>query len=244
MKKLVIYIAAYLLSITNIFASEHKGEINFEIGSSNSLDNNFSLPNQNTNEINLPDKKYLKSYRIKGILNIKNDKFLYFLYAPFATDYNLKSSKSFKFNNTNFNNNQNTKVDYKFNSYRVGYFKELSFKNNLKYWVGGVLKVRDAKIKVSQNSLSDSYSNIGVVPLLGFGIKYFINNDISLFSHIDASGFSKGYAYDFNAEARYRINNKNYTGLGYRTFGGGVDNSKLMNFARFEILYANYNFSF
>jgi hypothetical protein len=244
MRIFFICTAVYLLSITRVFASENKGQINFEIGRSKSSDNNFSLPNSNENEINLPDGKYLNSYRIKGRINLKNDKFLYFLYAPFSTDYHFKSDKSFKFDNTNFNNNQNTKVDYKFNSYRVGYFKELSFKNNLKYWIGGVLKVRDAKIKVSQNGLSDSYSNIGIVPLLGLGAEYFINNNISLFSHIDAAGFGQGYAYDFNAEMRYHLNNKNSLGLGYRAFGGGVDNDELMNFARFETLYANYSFKF
>ena len=244
MKSFFLCIIVYLLSVVQVFASEDKGQINFEIGRSKSLDNNFSLPNQSANEINLPDGKYLNSYRIKGRFNLKNDKFLYFLYAPFETNYNFQSDKAFKFDNTNFSSDQNTKVDYKFNSYRVGYFKELSFKNNLKYWIGGVLKVRDTKIKVSQNGLSDSYSNIGIVPLLGLGLEYFVNNNISLFSHIDAAGFGQGYAYDFNAEMRYHLNNKNSLGLGYRTFGGGVDNDELMNFARFETLYANYSFKF
>ena len=244
MKSFFLCIIVYLLSVVQVFASEDKGQINFEIGRSKSLDNNFSLPNQSANEINLPDGKYLNSYRIKGRFNLKNDKFLYFLYAPFETNYNFQSDKAFKFDNTNFSSDQNTKVYYKFNSYRVGYFKELSFKNNLKYWIGGVLKVRDAKIKVSQNGLSDSYSNIGIVPLLGLGLEYFVNNNISLFSHIDAAGFGQGYAYDFNAEMRYHLNNKNSLGLGYRTFGGGVDNDELMNFARFETLYANYSFKF
>lgn len=244
MKSFFLCIIVYLLSVVQVFASEDKAQINFEIGRSKSLDNNFSLPNQSANEINLPDGKYLNSYRIKGRFNLKNDKFLYFLYAPFETNYNFQSDKAFKFDNTNFSSDQNTKVYYKFNSYRVGYFKELSFKNNLKYWIGGVLKVRDAKIKVSQNGLSDSYSNIGIVPLLGLGMEYFINNNISLFSHIDAAGFGQGYAYDFNAEMRYHLNNKNSLGLGYRTFGGGVDNDELMNFARFETLYVNYSFKF
>ena len=137
MKSFFLCIIFYLLSVVQVFASEDKGQINFEIGRSKSLDNNFSLPNQSANEINLPDGKYLNSYRIKGRFNLKNDKFLYFLYAPFATDYNFQSDKAFKFDNTNFSSDQNTKVDYKFNSYRVGYFKELSFKNNLKYWIGG-----------------------------------------------------------------------------------------------------------
>jgi hypothetical protein len=244
MRNFFIFAIICLFSNLHAFASENKGQINFELGRSKSSDNNFSLPNSNENEINLPDEKYLNSYRIKGRVNLNNDTFLYFLYAPFETDYNFKSNKAFKFDNTNFNSDKDTSVDYKFNSYRVGYFKELSPKDGLKYWIGGVLKVRDAEIKVSQNGLSDSYSNIGIVPLLGIGAEYFINKKISLFSHIDASGFGQGYAYDFNAEMRYHLNNKNFLGLGYRTFGGGVDNDELMNFARFKTLYANYSFKF
>ena len=244
LRSLLFTASIFLLSNSLAFAQENKGEINLEVGRSKNLDNNFSIPNQSINEINLPDGKYSNSYRIKGRLNLKNDTFLYFLYAPFSTDYQFKSDKSFKFDNTNFNSNQHTKVDYKFNSYRLGYFKELSFQDDLKYWIGGILKVRDAKIKVMQNNLSDSYSNIGIVPLLGFGAEYFINDNISLFSHIDAAGFGQGYAYDFNIESRYHLNDKNSLGLGYRTFGGGVDNDEIMNFARFESWYLNYSFRF
>ncbi|MFT6259423.1 MAG: hypothetical protein ACJA0S_001415 [Rickettsiales bacterium] len=244
MKKLAAFTIIYLMTNLQAFATESRGQINIELGRSKSSDNNFSLPNSSENEINLPDDQSFNSYRIKGRLNLKNNTFLSFLYAPFSTDYNFKSDKAFEFDNTNFNSGEDTKVDYKFNSYRIGYFKELSFKDNLKYWIGGVLKVRDAKIKVSQNGLSDSYSNIGVVPLLGIGGEYFLKNDISLFSHVDVSGFTQGYAYDFNIETRYYLNSKNALGLGYRSFGGGVDNDELMNFARFETLYVNYSFNF
>lgn len=244
MKKYFFVIFIFLLSNEKLFASENNFEINLEIGQANSSDNNFSIPNSADNEINLPDGQDLTSYRIKGRVNLKNNQFLYFLYAPFSTDYKFQSDKSFIFDNSNFDNNQNTIVDYKFNSYRIGYFKELKFNYNFKYWIGGILKIRDAKIEVSQNNISKSYDNVGIVPLLGLGFEYFLIDNISIFSHIDSAGFGQGYAYDFNGEFRYHLNNKNALGFGYRVFGGGVDNDEVMNFARFEILYLNYNFKF
>lgn len=242
MKK-IIFIICLLLS-AQVYAQEPKGQITIEAGRAKSLDNNFSIPNSAANEINLPDGQNLDSYRIYGRVNLKNDKFLYFLYAPFETSYNIRSGAAFKFDNTNFSGDKNTKIDYKFNSYRLGYFKQFFAKDNFKYWIGGVLKVRDAEIKVSQDGVSNSYANVGVVPLLGLGFEYFIRKDISLFSHIDAAGFGQGYAYDFNVETKYHLDSKNAMGVGYRTFGGGVDNDKVMNFARFEILYLNYSVGF
>jgi len=242
----LLHLCSFVYVIVGLQAKayENNSQIRFELGGSKSSYNNFSIPNSSVNKVSLPDKKDINSYRITGRKNLDNDTFLYFLYAPLQIEYKFNSSKTFKFNDINFNSDYDTTVKYKFNSYRLGYFKELSFGDNIKYWIGGVLKIRDAKIKVTQNGLSDSYSNIGVVPLLGLGIEYFINEKISLFSHIDALGSSKGSAYDFNAEMICHLNNKNSLGFGYRTLGGGVDNDKLMNFARFETLYISYSLKF
>ena len=219
-------------------------QINLELGRAKTLFNHFQLPNEDRNEINLPDDNTLNSYRVKAMIDLENDTFLYFLYAPFADDYHLTSDKSFTFNNSNFGANEHTAISYKFNSYRAGYFKKFNPHEKFTYWLGGVVKIRDAHIKVRQNNRFDSYENVGVVPLLGLGAQYFINDHISLFSHIDALGSSQGSAYDVNAEVRYHQNKNNAIGLGYRTFGGGVDNDELMNFARFESFYVNYNITF
>ena len=242
----LLYLCSFMYVTVGLQAKayENNGQIHFELGRSKSSYNNFSIPNSSINKVSLPDKKDIISYRITGRMNVDDNTFLYFLYAPLQIEYKFNSSKTFKFNDINFNSDYDTTVKYKFNSYRLGYFKESSFKDNIKYWIGGVLKIRDAKIQVTQDGISDSYSNIGVVPLLGLGMEYFINEKISLFSHIDALGSNKGSAYDFNAEIRYHLNNKNSLGFGYRTLGGGVDNDKLMNFARFETLYINYSLKF
>lgn len=240
MKKIFVVFSVSCLMSFELLASQ----INLEVGRIKTSHNRFQLPNEKVNEVQLPEGEYSTSYRLRGTFDLKGDKFLSFLYAPFQGDYKFRSDNSFKFDNSNFAANADTKVDYKFNSYRVGYFQRFSPKKDFKYWLGGVLKVRDAKIKVTQGDLRDSYSNVGLVPLIGIGAEYFLQDDISLFSHIETLGFDKGYAYDFNAEMRYYLNQKNAIGFGYRTFGGGVDNDKLMNSARFESFYVNYSKGF
>lgn len=230
-----------ILSFAN--AQNMTNFISFELSHSKTLHNYFQLPNKDANRVNLPDDKYFNSHRINGRIDLKNDDFLYLVYAPLETDYSFVSNKSFKFDNTDFNSGENTEISYKFNSYRIGYFKKFSASKNFKYWLGGVLKVRDAKIRVRQEGKIDSYRNLGIVPLLGLGGEYFFAKNFSIFSHIDALGSSQGSAYDFNSEIKYHIKNS-AVGFGYRTLGGGVDNDKVMNFARFESFYVNYTFGF
>jgi len=223
-----------------IIASSYASQFGIEFGKTKTSHNYFQFPNNDSNKVNLPDDDYANSYRVKAIIDLDKENFIYLLYAPFAADYNFTSNQNFEFDNVNFSANSKTRVFYKFNSYRAGYFKKFSHSKKFKYWLGGILKIRDAKIKVNQENSSQSYSNIGIVPLLGIGGQYFLSDKISLFSQIESLGFNQGYAYDVNAEIRYKADIKNSFGLGYRTFGGGVDNDKLMNFARFESFYVSY----
>lgn len=235
MRNILIFSILFFLS-TKAFAHQ----FNLELGSTKTSYNYFQLPNNDANEVKIAKDDSKTSYRLKAVIDLADDKFLYFLYAPFANDYHFTSNQNFQFDHSAFLSGEPTKVSYKFNSYRVGYFKKFNDSSKFQYWLGGVLKIRDAKIKVSQNHTSDEYKNIGVVPLLGLGGEYFFNDSLSFFSHIDTLGFSQGYAYDFNAEMRFFYDQKNAVAMGYRTFGGGVDNDTLMNFARFETIYVSY----
>ena len=217
--------------------------MNLEVGRVKVNHNYFQLPNKDENKVNLQDDKYSFSHRINAKIDLEKNSFLYLVYAPSETNYNFVSNKSFQFNNTNFSANSNTEVSYKFNSYRLGYFKKFQHEDKLKYWFGGILNVRDAKIKVRQGDVTDSYSNVGLVPLLGAGAEYYLTKNLSILGHIDSLGFTQGYAYDANSEIKYRLKS-NSLGVGYRTVGGGVDNDELMNFARFESFYISYGKEF
>lgn len=235
----LIVVSMGLLTLNNVFASM----INVEIGRTKTSHNYFQLPNNDQNRVNLEDDKYLISHRVNAKIDLKDDSFLYLVYAPLTTNNSFRSGQSFQFNNSNFSSNASTEVSYKFNSYRMGYFKKLHYADNLKYWFGAILNVRDAKIEVRQGGQKDSYRNVGIVPLLGAGFDYSLNDKFSIIGHVDSLGFSQGYAYDANAEIKYQ-HQSHSVGFGYRTIGGGVDNDKLMNFARFETIYMSYGKEF
>jgi hypothetical protein len=227
-----------LLLTTYCFANS----FHLEIGSSATNFNKFSIPKDTSSQLNMPTSGSLTSYRLSVLYDLDEGHQLYFLFAPLETNYSLTSSGGFKFNNTNFAGSTATSVGYKFNSYRVGYLWKWQT-GSLKYWLGAVGKIRDAEISVSQGSTSDSYDNIGFVPLASFGFEWFIANNISIFSHTDALGASQGSAYDSQLEVKYSFG-KLGASLGKRILGGGADNEKVYNFAQFDTYYLRLSYSF
>lgn len=227
-----------LLLTTYSFANT----FHLEIGSTETNFNKFSIPKDSASQLNMPTSSTLTSYRLSAFYDLDEGHQLYFLFAPLETSYNLTSSGAFKFNNTNFAGSTATSVDYKFNSYRVGYLWRWQ-SGSLSYWLGAVGKIRDAQISVSQGGVSDAYDNIGFVPLASFGFELFLADNISIFSHTDALGASQGSAYDSQLEVKYNFD-KFGASVGKRILGGGADNEKVYNFAQFYTYYLRLSYSF
>jgi hypothetical protein len=201
--------------------------------------NYFQKPNNDVDRVDLPDKT-LTGGRLYGRMALNERWDVSFLYAPLETSYNLTSRSNFNFNGTAFSQNAATKVRYKFNSYRVGFLRKYT-QGAWRFVVGPVLKVRDARLAVTQSAASSSFSNVGPVPLLGIGAEYVFSESLSALIYSDALAGGPGYAYDVNAEVRYSWN-QSQVGVGYRTLGGGADNDELKNFARFNAWTLSYTF--
>ena len=218
-------------------------EISLELGQYSTRYNYFQKPNVDANRVDLPKGDDNFYYRFRVFYDLKNDWQIYGLFAPLQIEYNFNSDKNFVYNNKSFTKGR-TKVEYKFNSYRLGMLKKFK-RDNFDWWAGGTIKVRDANIIVSQgNNSSDKFSNIGFVPLLSLGAEWYFNEHMGLWTHIDGLAASQGSAYDMNLELRFRIEGDNFVSLGKRFLGGGADNDELKNFALFESTYMNFIYSF
>lgn len=224
-----------LLMPISAFASS----LTLELAQVRSQYNYFQKPNNDVDRVDLPDKT-LTGGRLYGRVALNERWDVSFLYAPLETSYNLTSRSNFNFNGTAFSQNAATKVRYKFNSYRVGFLRKYT-QGSWRFVVGPVLKVRDARLAVTQAGASSSFSNVGPVPLLGLGAEYVFSEKLSALVYSDALAGGPGYAYDVNTEVRYSWN-QSQVGVGYRTLGGGADNDELKNFARFNAWTLSYTF--
>lgn len=227
------------LLLLSTYAFSHS--ISFDIGSSRTNFNRFAVPNNDTDKISLNSNETLTSFRLTGLYNLKSGNQIYFLLAPLTTNTNFVSSKNFDFDGVSYSSVLDTNVKYKFNSYRLGYLWKWNF-TNFDLWAGVVGKVRDAKIEVSQTGKSNSYSNVGFVPLASFGLEWTFYKSLSLFTHTDALSAPQGSAYDSQLELKYQRHNIGLS-LGKRILGGGADNDKVYTFAQFDTHYLKLSYS-
>lgn len=213
-----------------------------ELSSTSSSFNYFQIPNTDNNRVDLPDKT-ITGYRIKALIDITESTQLYLLFAPLSIDYSFQSNSAFEFDGVNFQNNTATDVTYKFNSYRIGYLWSFG-SQDFKYWIGPVIKVRDAEISIAQSSLNQSFDNIGPVPLLAVGLQYKLTDLFLIHLHFDGLAAPQGSAYDGALELRLAPFEKIHFSLGARILGGGADNDKLKTFAQFNSYTASLIFNF
>lgn len=235
MKKLNILI---LLLFSTILQSH---TLSLDLGNTKTNFNRFAVPNNDQDKISLNSDQSLTSLRLTGLYDLKSGNQLYFLLAPQTTKTSFNSAKNFEFDGESYLSGQDTEVSYKFNSYRFGYLWRWSF-SDLDIWTGVVGKIRDAKIEVSQTGKSNSYSNVGFVPLASFGLEWTFYKSLSLFTHTDALSAPQGSAYDSQLELKYQRHNIGLS-LGKRILGGGADNDKVYTFAQFDTHYLKLSYS-
>lgn len=227
-----------LLGFNSLYASN----INLDIGSTETVFNRVSIPKSKADQISLPTDDSITSYRLTGFLDLASGNQLYIILAPLEVSYDFQSDKNFRFNKTDFTANTDTTFNYKFNSYRLGYLWTWKV-SGLRYWAGLVGKIRDANTEVIQGNTSDSFDNIGFVPLLSGGFDLYFTSWLSLFSHTDALGSAQGSAYDSQLELKLMLSGYSIS-LGKRILGGGADNDTVYNFAQFDTNYIKLSKSF
>lgn len=235
-----------LLTVLCLLVSAAAGgqKLSFEFGAVDTNFNYFQIPNDDANRVHLRDADEDTAYRLTYRHELSNDTFLYFLYAPLTLNYSFRSASSFDFDGKQFDGGQETDVGYRFNSYRAGWFKRFEWGNSFQAWGGVVAKIRDAYIEVEQGNKKQKFSNVGLVPLLGFGFLYRPVKGLGIFSHTDALTASQGSAYDSVLKLNIYFAQKQWLGIGKRVLGGGTDNDELKNFAQFDYWILDYTYSF
>lgn len=216
--------------------------ISIEVGQTEAVFNSFAIPNTKEDKISLPVDDTLTSYRLSALFDLESGNQIYFLIAPLSASYKFSSTKNFEFDTEIFAAAQDTEVNYKFNSYRLGYLWKWNYKT-LNFWAGLVGKIRDAQIEVSQASKLRSYDNIGFVPLASFGFESYFTENLSVFSHTDALAASQGSAFDSQVEIRLNFEKVSFS-LGKRVLGGGADNDNVYSFAQFDTYYTGIKYKF
>ena len=224
-----------------LFSFKAFGEFNLtvETGVNWQFRNDVQIPNDsvgNRFDFSDFDKGPFFHHRFESLVTLKGRHHLRVVYAPLSFSVEGRLDKDINFNEVNFNNSDDILVNYKFNSYRLGYVYNWIDKTKHKISIGLTLKIREADIRLSQTSTSTStnFDNLGLVPLLYFSYAHHFSETWSLFTNADFAVAPQGRAFDVALKVRKKLNDHYSLGFGYRLLEGGADNDEVFTFSLFH----------
>lgn len=153
------------------------------------------------------------------------------LYAPFSLSSTGAFDQNVDFNGQTFAAGTETRSDWKFNSYRITYQYAFIRKTRLQFAAGLTGKVRDAEIRLENDSISSSKTNVGVVPLVRIYTDWAFTEKFHLLVDADALVGGQGRAEDIFLGLCYDPGFHFRVKIGYRLLEGGADNDEVYNFS-------------
>lgn len=222
--------------------------INFENGVAVNTINKFRIPGNTGSLIKLGEAGFNtpSSYFYRLNLNYSfNEKHNFkLLYAPLSFNSNGTASEDIFFDGETFNTGNDVDVFYKFNSYRLTYRYDFYQTTVLNMGIGITGKIRDAKIKLSNETTTSTNDNIGFVPLINFNLNYIFYDNLTFIFDIDALAAPQGRAEDMLLALAYKVNDSLNFNLGYRLLEGGADNDKVYTFALVNYFVLGFEYKF
>jgi len=151
------------------------------------------------------------------------------LFAPLTVDYEGEFDREVVFFNQTFPPNAFTEANYQFNSYRFTYRYEFPRKGRFRWGIGATAKIRDAVIRLRNNTQTEEKTNVGLVPLINFRAEWFVREKLSIVLVGDALASPQGRAEDVLLAAYFYPNRRVTLKAGYRLLEGGADNDEVYN---------------
>ena len=159
------------------------------------------------------------------------------LFAPLTINYKGASPRDIEFQQTLFSEGEDIEGEYKFNSYRLTYRRDIVKNEKWLFGIGFTAKIRDATIALSSENKKDRKDDIGFVPLLRLVAAYKYQ-DLEFIIEGDGLAGGPGRAFDFFGGVNYNFY-KNLSGkIGYRIVEGGANVSEVYNFTIINIITA------
>lgn len=222
-------------------------KLDVETGVARNVQNSFRVPGTTGTTVNLAREFHVSPttfQRWRLTYEQSPYKSWSLLYAPLTFRASGTSSQDIQFNGATLPAGTPLTGSYTFNSYRLTYKRTHHPEKDFSYSIGYTLKVRDAAIELSGGGISSRNTNVGLVPLINFGARWRLGNDLSFLIEGDAAAAPQGRAEDVLLALDYRISDDANVRVGYRVVEGGVDNRRIYNFTTIDYLSVGIGGSF
>ena len=222
-----------------------------------SLDLESGLPFQVYNDVRIPNEtgtkfSFTEDFELQGpVIPVRlmlgytfaEKNHLFALFAPLGLNYEGAAPFQIRFQQSTFEPGEFIEGFYKFNSYRLGYRRDVLKSERWTIGVGFTAKIRDARVKLSSGGFSDKKDDLGFVPLLHIFASYELDR-WTLYLDGDGLAGGPGRAFDFFLGGRINITD-NLTGkAGYRILEGGADVTDVYNFTLINFAAAGLAWEF
>ena len=197
----------------------------------------FSL----TNSFSVESKAF---YRLRLTKEVKKDSFISFLYAPLTLSASGVTKAQIDFNNDVFPAGTAVNAKYRFDSYRLSYWKNFRKSDKLLMKLGFTAKIRDAAVLISSIAKESEKKNTGFVPLLNFGLTYGFSDKLAFVIDGDALAGGPGRAEDVLLAVSYKTGGRYSYWIGYRFVEGGADTKEVYSFALLNYISAGVSIDF
>ncbi len=195
--------------------------------------NEVQIPNEEGTEFDLYKDFDIQTpvlyYSLRLGYRFREKNHFFLLYAPLTVDYEGAAPFDIRFQDTTFPQGQDIDANYKFNSYRLTYRRDLYISEKWLLGVGFTAKIRDAEIRLTDANTTDKKDDFGFVPLLNVYAEYRFNNWMAFFEGDGLAG-GPGRAFDLYLGGKIPVHERLMVKAAYRIVEGGADVSDVYNF--------------
>lgn len=241
--KLVPVLVTFLLFIFERIQAQI--QFDFESGALFTGYNNVRIPGNSgtkfsfNRDLKTQPKLY---YRLRANYTLKSRHYFSLLYAPLSTISTGVVQHNINFAGSTFEAGIDLRGEYKFNSYRFTYRYDFIMRPKFTFGLGLTAKIRDARIGLSNSTISAEKTDFGFVPIINFRMTWKFKDNFDLLFDGDALFANPGRAADVILALRYTLNPRIHFRGGYRILEGGADNARVYNFSLFH--YAAFGISY
>jgi hypothetical protein len=222
-------------------------DIELEVGPVWQAKNDVRIPGDSGTEFSfkeLTQSGPFASGRVMFDVNIARRHGLRFIVAPLRVDGSGTFDQPVSFAGATFAPGVSTTGKYKFDTYRLGYRYLFLATRAWRLRAGGTLLVRDAEIKLEQDGVTASDSDVGVVPLINFLAEWLFAGRWRAILDFEGLAGGPGRALDLALKVRYDLTDRWYLGGGYRLLEGGADTDEVYNFSWFNYAIVTVGYQF
>ncbi|GJM44284.1 MAG: hypothetical protein DHS20C21_11260 [Gemmatimonadota bacterium] len=210
--------------------------------------NDVQIPNDATGSrfslVDVIGKGPWSAGRVYATWNLSERNGLRVLLAPLSVTESATLSAPVNFAGGSFGAGSPVEANYQFHSWRLSYRYRFHAGDNWQWWIGFTAKVRDARIRLVQDTVTAEKTDVGFVPLLHLAATYRLSCRWTAELDADALAGGPGRAEDAALKLRYRPADRWSLAAGYRTVEGGADVDEVYNFAWLHYAVASVGLEF